>query len=206
MYRPKHFSVDDASTCHDLIAADSFGLLVTIDPDGAPFGTHLPFIIDRQDGPNGTLLAHMAKANPQWRHFGTAPVLAVFSGPHSYVSPTLYATSPNVPTWNYAVVHAYGVPQLIEDQEEVADLMRRLSADHEGPDGWTYDSTPETYRAGMQKGIMAFRIPIDRLEGKWKMSQNRTPEDRAGVREGLGRSADAMIRAVSSMIPAGDGD
>ena len=206
MYRPKHFSVDDAATCHDLITANAFGLLVTVDADGAPFATHLPFILDRQDGPNGTLLAHMARANPQWRHFGEAPVMAVFSGPHSYVSPTLYASSPNVPTWNYAVVHAYGVPQVIDDQDAVADLMRRLSGDYEGPDGWQYDATPPDYRAGMQKGITAFRIPVNRLEGKWKMSQNRTPEDRAGVRDGLSRSDDPMARTVGSMIPGDERD
>ncbi|MDF1737252.1 MAG: FMN-binding negative transcriptional regulator [Minwuia sp.] len=206
MYRPKHFSVDDTATCHDLIEGNEFGLLVTVDADGAPFGTHLPFVLDRQDGPNGTLLAHVARANPQWRDFGRAPVLAVFSGPHAYVSPTMYASSPNVPTWNYAVVHAYGTPRVMEDEAEVSALMRRLSSGYEGAKGWQYDSTPQDYRAGMQKGIVAFRIPIERLEGKWKMSQNRTPEDRAGVRNGLAASGDAMARAVSGMIPGDDKD
>lgn len=206
MYRPRHFSVDDVATCHDLIEGNEFGLLVTTGPDGAPFGTHLPFMLDREAGPNGTLLAHMARANPQWRDFDRAPVLAVFSGPHTYVSPTLYATSPNVPTWNYAVVHAYGTPQVIGDASEVSALMRRLGSSYEGAAGWQYDSTPESYRAGMQKGIVAFRIPVARLEGKWKMSQNRTPEDRAGVRAGLTASDDAMAQTVGGMIPGDERD
>lgn len=204
MYRPKHFSVDDQATCHDLITANEFGLLLTTGADGAPFGTHLAFMVDPDSGPHGTLLGHMARANPQWRDFGRAPALAVFSGPHAYVSPTLYASSPNVPTWNYAVVHAYGTAQVISDPTEVSALMRRLTRGYEGPDGWQYDNQPQEYRDGMQKGIVAFRLPIDRLEGKWKMSQNRTPEDRAGVQAALARSPDAMARDVSAMIPEDD--
>ncbi|MDF1721125.1 MAG: FMN-binding negative transcriptional regulator [Minwuia sp.] len=206
MYRPKHFSVDDPATSHDLISNNEFGLLLTTGADGAPFGTHLAFIIDRKDGPNGTLLGHMARANPQWRDFDRAPALAVFSGPHAYVSPTLYATSPNVPTWNYAVVHAYGTAEVIADPAEVSALMRRLTSGYEGPEGWQYDDQPEEYHAGMQKGIVAFRMPITRLEGKWKMSQNRTPEDREGVRAALARSPDAMARDVSGLIRGPDQD
>ncbi len=206
MYRPTHFSIDDAATCHDLINANEFGLLLTTGSDGAPFGTHLAFMLDPDDGPNGTLLGHMARANPQWRDFGGAQTMAVFSGPHAYVSPTLYASSPNVPTWNYAVVHAYGTAEVISDPQAVSALMRRLTTGYEGPDGWQYDDLPMDYRTGMQKGIVAFRLPIDRLEGKWKMSQNRTPEDREGVRAALARSPDPMARDVSAMVPGRDAD
>ena len=101
MYVPKHFAVTEVAACHKVIVENSFAELVTVDPDGAPFASHLPFLLDPARGPNGTLIAHMARANPQWQHFAAGkPVLAIFRGPHAYISPAWYATHPAVPTWN----------------------------------------------------------------------------------------------------------
>src|SRR5215510_1783168 len=115
MYVPAAFAASDKAALHDLIDEFGFGTLISAEADG-PVASHLPFLIDRTRGPNGTLVCHMARANPQWHSLGTAPCLAIFLGPHGYVSPTWYATKPAVPTWNYAAVHAYGPARIVQDE------------------------------------------------------------------------------------------
>ncbi len=204
MYVPKAFAEDDAARCHDLIESHNFGLLVST-VDGVPFATHLPFLLDRARGARGTLIAHMARANPHWCGFaGGAEALAVFAGPHAYVSPAWYAGEPNVPTWNYVAVHAYGVPCLVEDPAAVAAMVERLVDVHEAGSGrpWRLASQPEDYRQAMIRGIVAFEIPVARLEGKTKLSQNKTAADRAGVVAALRNASDPQAGALGALMQA----
>lgn len=205
MFIAPHFAETDHGLLHGLIRAHSFGLLLTV-ADGRPFGSHLPFILDAERGPHGTLIAHMARANPQWRAFdGATEVLAVFQGPHAYVSPSWYDPTVNtVPTWNYAVVHAYGVPEIIADPEVIRAMLDHLVAEHEaGADSpWTMASQPDSYLESMQKGIVAFDIPIARLEGKFKLNQNHGEANRKGAIAGLKRSGDSMSLEVAALMEA----
>lgn len=204
MYIPEPFAVTDRAVLFDLIEREPFGVLVSM-ADGAPVASHIPFVLDRAAGPNGTLKAHLARGNPQWRGFdGTAQALAIFMGPHAYLSPGWYDPKNNaVPTWNYAVVHAYGSPRLIEDmgvvraqQEELVDRF-----EHRRASPWRLDSQPERYIEGMLKGIAAFEIPIDRLEGKFKLSQNHPKGNRIGAIAGLRNEAgDPMSRAIAELM------
>src|SRR6266853_6762907 len=131
MYIPKAFREDDISTLHTFMEAYSFATLVT-QHEGMPFASHLPFLLDAERGPNGILLAHMARANPHWHDFASAQeVLVIFQGLHAYISPSLYEVELSVPTWNYTVVHAYGLPHLIEDGEELYKLIKTLIQTHE---------------------------------------------------------------------------
>jgi transcriptional regulator len=203
VYIPPAFDASAAARCHALIEADSFGTLVTIDESGAPFATHLPFVLDAGRGPLGTLLGHVARPNPQWRHFESGrSALAIFQGPHAYVSPRWYEAHPAVPTWNYATVHAYGVPVLLEEPARVRALLARLVELHEqdGPDAWSLGKLPEEYLGGMMRGIVAFEIPITRLEGKAKLSQNRSAGDQARVRDALAASGDPLAAAVADLM------
>jgi len=209
MYVPPSFEASDRAWCHALIESQSFGTLVGVDDAGLPFATHLPFLLDADRGPLGTLLGHVARANPQWRQFRTGadrapgrPVLAIFHGPHAYVSPAWYEVSPSVPTWNYVVVHASGVPAVIEDAGRVRALLARLVHVHEAerPAPWSLDALPEDYLAGMQTGIVAFEIPIARLEGKAKLSQNRSAGDRARVRAALLATGEPLDRALAALM------
>lgn len=203
MYIPKHFDTSEPVWCHALIRAESFATLVTQDKAGAPFVTHLPFLLDPKRGPLGTLLGHMARPNPQWRAFASGrPALVVFQGPHAYVSPSWYEVHPAVPTWNYVAVHAYGMPAVIENQARVKALLGRLTETHEAgrPSPWRIESLAPEYVDAMIRGIVAFEIPIDRLEGKAKLSQNRGAADQRHVREALAASGDPLAIAVAELM------
>ena len=203
MYVPKHFEITDTAWCHTLMRAQSFALMITADDAGAPFATHLPILLDERRGPLGTLRAHVARANPHWRYLAAGrPTLVVFSGAHAYVSPSWYATHPAVPTWNYVAVHASGTGALVEDPERVRALLADLVHVYEtpGPEAWSLDGLSADYVAGMQKGIVAFEIPIARLEGKAKLSQNRDAVDRGRTREALAASDDPVARAVAALM------
>jgi transcriptional regulator len=199
VYVPSEFRAHDREAVQALVRAHGFATLVTI-AEGLPFASHLPLLLDAGRGPEGTLLGHVARANPQWRHFGKAPALAIFAGPHGYVSPSWYATAPAVPTWNYVAVHASGVPRIVDDDAAVQAILARLVATHEAalPAPRPLDLPPD-FAARMRRGIVAFEMPIDRLEGKLKLSQNRSPADQSGVVAGLRAAgndalADLMVR------------
>jgi len=181
MYVPKHFATDDRKAIAELIRNFGFATLITV-TDGVPFATHCPLLYDTDAGPHGTLLGHIARANPQWYHFaGGGEVLAIFQGPHAYVSPSWYGQHPSVPTWNYIAVHAYGAARVIEGPV-VRDILARLVATYEAKDSdWSMAALPEGYMTGMERGIVAFEIPVTRLEAKTKLSQNRGMEDRKRV-------------------------
>mgnify|MGYP001484386532 CR=1 FL=1 len=189
MYIPGHFREDDQSVLQAFIRDHSFGILVT-QHDGAPFASHLPFLYDAERGPNGTLMAHMARANPQWQSFdGAQEALVIFSGAHSYITPSWYEVELSVPTWNYVAVHAYGIPQLIKDHSELYDQLKTLIRVNEAQfeHQWNYP-LPEEYLEKMMRSIVGFTIPVSRLEGKYKMSQNRNAHEQARVIEALQES------------------
>jgi transcriptional regulator len=193
MYIPKAFREDDISAIHTLIREYSFATLIT-QHEGVPFASHLPFILDAERGPNGTLLAHMARANPQWHDFNSAQeVLVIFQGPHAYISPSWYEVELSVPTWNYAVIHAYGLPRLIEDQEKLYDLLKILIKTHEAQfvKPWPFQLSDD-YLQKMMRGIVGFEIEIARLKGKFKLSQNRTENEREHVIAALQESTGTL--------------
>jgi len=194
MYVPKHFSVEDRDALDRVVRENPFGLLIGSVGD-APFATHLPFLLD-----GDRLLAHVARGNPHWRAMdGTTDMLTVFSGPHAYVSPRWYAGGPAVPTWNYVAVHVYGAPRILAEQAEVRPLLDRLVDEYEAG-AWTIAGQDADYIGRMMRGIVAFEMPIVRIEGKFKLSQNRPAEDRRRVAEELGKSPDATAAAISRLM------
>jgi transcriptional regulator len=201
MYNPRSYRNEDLETLFALIRRYNFATLFT-QCDGESFATHLPFLVDPHRGPCGTLIAHMARANPHWKAFaGAAPALVVFTGPHAYISPSWYREQETVPTWNYAVVHATGTPRLVEDDTHLREMVMRLVDNHEAPLGHPWDlRKAESTIDDELKGIVGFEIPVDRLEGKFKMNQNRSREDQEGVVAALETSADAMEREIARMM------
>jgi transcriptional regulator len=197
MYVPAPFAERELDVLHGWLRRFPFALLVTA-ADGELAATHLPLLLDAAEGPQGTLYGHVARANPHWRCFDAATrALAVFSGPHAYVSPRWYER-PSVPTWNYVAVHAEGAPRVIEDGAEVEALLRRLTDVYEGEGGFAV--LPRDLVARMSRGIVAFALPIERLTGKAKLSQNKTAGDRAGVIRGLEAQGDAGARDVAALL------
>ena len=205
MFTPKPFRLEDPAAVEALIRDNSFGLLVTAAPGAPPQATHLPFLFEAGSGAQGRLLGHMARANEQWRDFealaaAAGEALVIFQGAHGYVSPSWYAPGPAVPTWNYLAVHVYGLPRVIEAPDRVAALLERLVATHEtGFDPpWTLGSQEPGYLESMTRGIVAFEVPVARLEAKAKLSQNRPEADRrqvAAALEATGREADEALAA-----------
>ena len=185
MYSPSHFDETRLDKLHALIQAWPLGAIVT-HTDAGLAADHIPFEIAAPTAaaPFGTLRAHVARANPLWRQAG-AEALVVFQGPSAYVSPSLYAEKPVsgkvVPTYNYAVVHAHGALRAIEDPAWILALLRRLTSAHESarPAPWSVDDAPPDFLATLLKAIVGIEIPLDRLQGKWKLSQNRPPQDQA---------------------------
>jgi transcriptional regulator len=201
MYIPKAFQEDDIHTLHEFIKEYSFATLVT-QQDGIPFASHLPFLLDTERGAYGTLLAHMARANPPWRAFKREQeVLVIFQGPHAYITPSWYEVELSVPTWNYAVVHAYGLPRLMEEKSELYELLKILIQTHEAhfEKPWTFQ-LPDDYVQKMMQGIVGFEIQITRLEGKFKLSQNRTANEQEKVIEALRDSSDTLSTGIAELM------
>lgn len=189
MYVPPHFSVPGKETLIRLLPEASFGLLVSTGEDGVPIATHLPFSYDADRGEHGTLIVHMARANPHGQLLSTGEALAIFQGPHDYISPNYYATDVNVPTWNYVAVHAYGTPKIIEDTMEVRKLLDQLTEDNEKDQAepWRTDMLDQRRLEGLMRGIIAFEMPIDLIEGKAKLGQNKSLEDQVAVEAAIGK-------------------
>lgn len=205
MYIPKPFAlpVDQPATAHAIIADNPFAAMVLTGADGIE-AVHIPFLLDAARVPYGTLRAHVARANPIWKSFGNEIAMVIFSGPHAYVSPDWYVSEGLVPTWNYVAVHAYGVPQIVDDHDHIAALLADLSAASEktltpkAP--WTQDRVPVDQHAALMRGIVAFEMPITQLEAKQKLSQNRTPEDVAGVATGLRATGSDANTTVAGLM------
>lgn len=184
MYTPSAFEEHDPSVLVDFIRANSFGTVVST-VDGVPVATHLPVTL-RLSGNQLYLRGHFARANPQWRQIAAAQALFIFSGPHAYVSPEHYLKRESVPTWNYLAVHAYGEVRLIpHDSPELEELLAELIAEHEAAYQARWDSLPERYREGMKQGVVGFEARVLRLEGAAKLSQNKTPLERARIAASL---------------------
>lgn len=206
MYIPPAFRVDDIADVHRTMREARSATLVTATQEGL-IGTPLPMLVSESEGPNGTLYAHVAKANPQWKLEPSGEAMAIFVGPEAYVSPSWYATKQEthkvVPTWNYVAVHAYGPVEFFDDAERLLDVITRLTDLHEHPrkDRWAVTDAPAEFIKAQLRGIIGLRMPISRLDGKRKMSQNRNLADRAGVSKGLSESHRPEDQIVSSMIP-----
>jgi transcriptional regulator len=201
VYTPPSFAVSDRAALHAAIQEYSFAMLFSSAGETL-VASHLPLLLDRDEGPNGTLVGHMARANGQWRLTAGQPVLAVFSGPHAYISPTWYAAERVVPTWNYVAVHAYGRLELIDDETAVFELLRRTVDLYEAnqPQPWRLEDQPADFIAGLAKQIVAFRIPIERIEGKWKLNQNHAAERRQRVAAALEGQAGTDAAEIARLM------
>jgi transcriptional regulator len=201
MFVPPVFAEKNVETLHALIEDYGFGALVSPTPSGV-VATHVPVMLDRARGPHGTLVAHLARANSHWRALDGAEVLAMFLGPHGYISPSWYGQHPSVPTWNYAAVHAYGRARLIEDPARLDEIVQQLVRQYEsGRDKpWTTDGLPADYMTGMLRGIVGVEIEITRLEGKLKLSQNRNAADRRAVIAALAEAPRAEDQALGAYM------
>ncbi len=201
VYNPRSYRNESISELHEFIRRYNFAALFT-HKDGESLVTHLPFMIDPERGSLGTLVAHMARANPHWRAFeGAPPSLVVFSGPHAYISPAWYQEQETVPTWNYTVVHASGNVHTIDDPAALRAMVLRLVHQHEAPLGNPWDlRKAETVMDAELQGIVGFEIPIDRLEGKFKLNQNRSVGDREGVIRALEASSHPDEREIARLM------
>ena len=208
MYLPSHFEQHDPEALHALMRDHPLATLVTLTPDG-PTADHIP--LDYDDATR-TLRGHVARANPLWRVAAGTPVLAVFCGPQAYVSPSWYpskaATHKVVPTWNYTVVHAHGVLQAVEAEPWLHDLVSGLTQHHESRRAtpWAVSDAPDDYVQPMLRAIVGIQIPVNRLIGKWKISQNRSADDRRGVAQGLAADAgQPQAAAMARLVPVNPG-
>ena len=206
MYIPPAFQETDLPFIHETMRSARLANLVIATANG-PLANPLPLILDETEGPHGVLYGHVSRANGVWKETVLGDALAIFMGPHAYVSPSLYPTKQStgkvVPTWNYVAVHAFGPIEFFDDAARLLGVVTRLTRLHEGRRAvpWAVSDAPEDYIQSQLKGIVGFRIPITRLEAKRKMSQNRTAEDRAGVAAGLAGSGVAFEGIVASLIP-----
>jgi len=201
MYLPEAFQETDLEALHAFIREHSFGTLVSGGSRSLQ-ASHLPFLLEADGGSYGSLKGHLARANTQWEEFAEGgEVLVIFGGPHAYVSPSFYETELSVPTWNYTVVHAYGIPRLIEGEELYSLLEASVRYYEEGrADPWEFTRLPPDFIRKMMRGIVGFEIPIQRLEGKSKLSQNRSLADRRGVIGGLSESGRPEEREIATRM------
>ncbi len=207
MYVPKAFAVTELDELQRMISASRLALLVSHGEQGL-LASHLPLLLVPGEGEFGTLYGHFARANPQWRELQAgAEVLVVFQGDEAYVSPSFYPSKAEhgkvVPTWNYQAVHAYGRAEVFDERERLLALVSALSDRHEQPRAqpWAVSDAPADYLEPMLRAIVGFALPISRLQGKAKLSQNKSDADRAGVRAGLAASAlDSERRLGAAMM------
>lgn len=203
MYVPQHFSVSDARVVDDFVRANGFATLVCIRRDG-PFATHVPLLLEGSFASEARLLGHVARANPHWREFdGEREFLAVFAGPHAYVSPAWYVDRRAVPTWNYAAVHVSGPARTLDDPDQVQAVLNELLRTYEGSDqpAWR-EQLPAGFWESMSRGIVAFELTVRRWEAKFKLGQNRSAADRAATVEALAADHRAESRALAAFCRA----
>ena len=191
MYIPKFNEENRLDVMHALIETQPLATLVTVSNSGL-IATHLPMVLARSEGPHGTLRGHLSRANSQWRNLNPSiDALAIFSGAHHYISPSWYPEKAEdgkvVPTWNYAVVHVYGPLKIIEDPAWLLSHLNTLVTQHESsfPTPWKTSDAPSDYIASQIKGIVGLELPITRIEGKWKVSQNKSERTLHAVEQGL---------------------
>jgi len=206
MYNPSSFAITELDELHRQILGTRLATVVTHGEHGLQ-ASHLPLLFNPDEGPNGTLYGHFARANPQWKELQNgAEALLIFAGADAYVSPGFYPSKSEhgkvVPTWNYVAVHAYGTADVFTDAERLLNLVSALTDRHEAgrAQPWKVADAPADYIDGMLKAIVGFALPIQRLEGKRKLSQNRSAEDIAGVREGLAASPDVHNQTLAHLM------
>lgn len=210
MYIPASYAETDRQVLFDFIEGNPLAVLVTTAPSEGLFATHLPLVLERTAGSSGVLVGHVARANPHHRYLaaGEAESMAIFTGPDAYITPSWYRAKPEhgrvVPTWNYVAVHAYGAVRLHDDPAFLRRHLDALTARHEAarPTPWQVDDAPAAYITQQLRAIVAFELTITRLEGKWKMSQNRPDADIDGVVRGLSGSDVAADREVAALVAA----
>jgi transcriptional regulator len=208
MYLPPAFREDDRQVLYEIMRGARLSNLVTATADGL-VSTPLPLLLDETEGEQGVIYGHVAKGNPQWQTPAVGEALAIFLGPDAYVTPTWYPSKTEhgkvVPTWNYSAVNAYGPIEFFEDADRLLAVVTRLTNLHEKPRAkpWAVSDAPEAYIKSQLRGIVGLRLPITRIEGKRKLSQNRNADDRAGVAKGLAESDRPTDRVVGSQIPTG---
>jgi transcriptional regulator len=205
MYVPSSFSETDPDKLLDLIARFPFATVVTPEPGGELWISHVPLLAHRR-GQGVVLSGHFARANKHWGAFAAGvPTTAIFRGPHAYASPTWYVKTPAVPTWNYVVVHAAGPVRLVEDGAALADMVRELAERFEGREAsaWRPERVPLDFLATQLAAIVGFEIAVERWEGKVKLNQNRSAEDRAGVVARYEADGSDDTRALAAMMRAG---
>ena len=199
MYTPDQFLENDAKKIIHLVQSNPFGMLVT-EHDGLPCINHLPFLFDPHTGQKGTLMGHMARSNSQWQSFTeNQSVIAIFNGAHGYISPTLY-TTPGVPTWNYAVVHLQGKPTLIDDPEGVENILNKQTNHFESSQAnpWTLNFPIE--KSKLLQMIVGFEIEVETIEAKFKLSQNKTPQEQQHIIHTLGQSSHCSDIELSKLM------
>jgi transcriptional regulator len=208
VYLPAHFTETRIDVLHDAIRRAGLATLVSLTADGL-IASHVPLLLDPEPAPYGTLIGHLARPNPQGRG-AIGEALAIFQGPDAYITPSWYATKREtgkvVPTWNYIAIHAYGTLEFTNDSDRLLDIVTKLTERHESQRAapWAVSDAPADFVQGMLKGIVGFTLPITRLEGKVKMSQNRPEADRAGVVAGLradGREDLAQLVGPIAQLP-----
>jgi transcriptional regulator len=210
MYLPKHFEQTDADATARLLAAHPLATLVWQSDTGLT-AEHLPLMLERgaEDGSHGTLRGHVARANPVWRQAAGSAVLAAFQGPQAYITPSWYAAKAEhgkvVPTWNYAVVHVHGRLRVVDDASWLRALVGRLTDTHEASrtQRWQVGDAPADYIEQMLRAIVGIEIEVTRMQGKWKVSQNRSAADRAGVAAGLDGQGSGDTAAMAALVRAG---
>ena len=197
MYSPPYNRIEDRAELLEFMRAHNFVLLVT-GTGGTLHASHLPVTVE--DSAAGLKIdMHMARNNPQWQEFFDEDVLVVFSGPHAYISPRWYEQKPRVPTWNYAAVHAYGIPRVISEKDAKRASQRRLIASLDPQWLPTFDTLPAEYVSSMLDGIVNFEIPVARIETRWKLSQNRGRREMELIAAALEKSGDSVERSLAAL-------
>lgn len=197
MYTPSSFKEENPDVLFELIEKYNFGVLFSQHAD-TPEATHLPFLVDRKRGEHGTLIAHFAKANKHWKNLDPAKeVLAVFQGPHTYITPSWYKNRETVPTWNYATVHVYGRPKVIHELDELREMVSRLTHFHEAQveSDWSLKESGKHFEIDL-KAITGLEIEITRMEGKFKFNQNKKEEDQQGVIDNLEKLGEKEVSGI----------
>jgi transcriptional regulator len=206
MYIPRHNEEKRVPVMHALVTSHPLGTLVTLGSSGL-FASHIPMVLEDDGSEFGVLRGHISRANTQWRDFvPTVDALAIFSGHQHYITPNWYPGTrehgKEVPTWNYVVVHAYGPLKVIQDERWLLTNVEKLTSIHEAasPVPWKVSDAPQDFIRSQLRGIVGLELPIRRLEGKWKVSQNRTEEEREGVVEGLGKLGTPESLAMKDLV------
>ncbi len=205
MYVPEHFRLRHDEDALAFMRANPFAILISTTDDG-PFATHLPLSVQTKTGENGSetkilVRGHVARANPHWRYLEQQPnCLTIFHGPHAYISPSNYGAHESVPTWNYAAVHVYGNARLFSSEDDLHSMLNELIQSFEPAYRDQWESLSQKFRENMLRQIVGFEIAVTKVEGKFKLSQNRTREDQARVMESLGQSADSAISGIARMM------